>query len=59
MSWRWLLRAAMWVRRPPSPQRVKMFVGLIVVCIAIGLIEYFGYWPDWATLERPPRVPRL
>ncbi len=59
MTWRWLLRAAMWVRRPPSPQRIKMFVGLVVICIVIGLIEYFGYWPEWATLDRPPRVPRF
>ncbi len=59
MNWRWLMRAAMWVRNPPSPQRVKLFAGLVALCILIGLVEYFGYWPDWATLDRPPRIPRF
>ncbi|EPX79103.1 hypothetical protein [Litoreibacter arenae] len=58
MSWRWLLRASMWVRRPPSDRRVKLVVGLIVVCILIALIEHYVGWPDWATMERAPRVPR-
>ena len=58
MNWRWLWRASIWARRPPSERRVKLVVGLITVCIAIALIEYYIGWPDWAKLERAPRIPR-
>lgn len=59
MNWRWIMRAAIWVRRPPSPRKIKFFVGLIVIAITIGLIEYFGYWPEWAKVDRLPRAPRF
>lgn len=59
MNWRWLMRAAMWARNPPSPRKAKMFAALVALCIAIATIEYFGFWPDWATLDRPPRTPRF
>ncbi|SDW91113.1 hypothetical protein [Litoreibacter albidus] len=59
MNYRWLLRASMWVRRPPSERRVKLFVGLIALCIAIALIEHYVGWPEWAKMERAPRVPRF
>lgn len=59
MGWRWLMRAALWVRSPPSPQRVKLFVGLLAICLAIAFYEHYFGWPSWATLDRPPRVPRF
>ena len=59
MSWRWLMRAARWVRNPPSAKQAKRFAALVAICIAIGLIEYLGYWPDCAKLDRPPRVPKF
>lgn len=59
MNWRWLMRAAMWARNPPSAQQAKWLAILVAVCIGIGLIEYFGYWPEWAKLDRRPRIPKL
>lgn len=48
----WLVRAARWVRNPPSEGRVKLVVAVIVLAIAIVTAEHFGWWPDWATQER-------
>ncbi|PTX55803.1 hypothetical protein C8N43_0449 [Litoreibacter ponti] len=59
MNPRWLIRAALWVRRPPSPARVKLVVGLIVVVITVGLIEHYIGWPSWAQLDRLPRPPKF
>lgn len=54
----WLLRMSQWVRNPPSPRRVKLVVGVIAACVVIVLIEWLGFWPEWATIERTPRIPR-
>ncbi len=51
----WLMRMSRWVRNPPSPARVKLVFGVIVLAAAIWGIEWLGYWPDWATAERIPR----
>ena len=59
MNFRWLMRAAIWVRKPPSPRKVKLFVGLVVVLLAIAFTEYYVGWPEWATMERRPRIPRF
>lgn len=58
MNWRGMLRASMWARRPPSERRVKLVVGLIAVCIAVALVEHYIGWPEWAKMERGPRIPR-
>lgn len=50
-----LMRMALWVRRPPS--RSQLLVMLIVVLVAafcVGFEAIFG-WPDWLTVQRPPR----
>ena len=49
---RWLLRMALWARRPPSEARVKLVLGVIVACVSLVLIERLLGWPDWATVER-------
>lgn len=54
---RWLLRMARWARHPPSPDRVKLVVGVIVLCLAIGAIEWVWGWPDWLTVQKIPRFP--
>lgn len=54
----WLVRAARWVRNPPSAKMVKLVFGIIAAGLAIVAIEKLGYWPDWATMERAPRMPR-
>jgi hypothetical protein len=48
----WLMRAKRWVQNPPSMGRVKLVVGVVAICLAIAGIEYFGFWPDWMTLDR-------
>lgn len=49
----WLVRAARWVRNPPSPKMVKLVFGIVAAGIAMALLQHFGLWPDWATMERP------
>ena len=29
MNWHWLARMSQWVRNPPSPQRVKLFLAIL------------------------------
>lgn len=55
MDPRWLLRMSNWARNPPSKKRVIVVFAIIAAALAIGLIEWLGYWPDWATAERIPR----
>lgn len=51
----WFMRAALWVRNPPSPARVKFVLGVIVIAILIVAVEALGLWPDALTVERHPR----
>lgn len=46
MNMTWLLRMAKWARHPPSPQRVKLVLGVIAACLVLYAIEYAGFWPD-------------
>ncbi len=55
----WLLRAARWVRNPPSGGRVRLVLVVIVLVVLLGTIEWMGWVPDWATQERPRRLPRV
>ncbi|EDQ04520.1 hypothetical protein DSM14862_01386 [Sulfitobacter indolifex] len=55
MDPRWLLRMSNWARNPPSMKRVIVVFAIIAAALAIGLIDWLGYWPDWATAERIPR----
>lgn len=49
----WLLRASRWARRPPSARRVVLVLGIAGVALAIAGLQHFGWWPDWAVMERP------
>ncbi|MGR3486195.1 MAG: hypothetical protein ACU0BF_12680 [Paracoccaceae bacterium] len=51
----WLMRAAMWARRPPSWGRVVLVVGVIAACLALLGAERLGLTPDWMATERMPR----
>ncbi|MDO5621290.1 MAG: hypothetical protein Q4G24_07455 [Paracoccus sp. (in: a-proteobacteria)] len=51
----WLIRAAKWAHRPPSARMVKLVFGIIAAGLLMLAIEKLGFWPDWATMERPPR----
>ena len=51
MNPRWLFRMVKWAQRPPSEKRVKLVLGVIVLCLLLVAIEYFIGWPDWMTVE--------
>lgn len=51
MNPRWLLRMAKWSHRPPSEKRVKLVLGIIVLCLALFAVERYIGWPDWMTVE--------
>jgi hypothetical protein len=52
MNMIWLLRMARWARNPPSPQRVKLVLGVIALCLVIFGYEWLFGWPDWLTPQR-------
>lgn len=47
----WLIRMSRWARHPPPMGRVKLVVGVIVLCLVLFGIEYFWGWPDWLTVN--------
>jgi len=49
---RFLLKAKLWVRNPPSEKRVMLVVAAIAICLLIVGIEKFIGWPEWATVEK-------
>ncbi|MGB3279935.1 MAG: hypothetical protein WBA92_12145 [Pseudorhodobacter sp.] len=51
MNYLWLLRMSKWVRNPPSPTRVKLVLGVILICLLVFGIEYFFGWPEALTLN--------
>ena len=56
MNLRWLLMAKRWAQSPPSMGRVKLVVGVIVVCLLIVGAEKLGLTPDWMTADRVRRI---
>lgn len=55
----WLVRAARWVRNPPSPRMVKLVFAIIAAGLALVALEKLGLWPDALTLDpRAGRMPR-
>lgn len=48
----WFVRMARWARNPPSPGRVKLVLGVIVVCLTLVAVERFIGWPDALTVDR-------
>jgi hypothetical protein len=43
---RHFLRMAKWARRPPSKERVKLVILIVLICLALVLFERFIGWPD-------------
>ena len=56
MNLRWLLIAKRWAQNSPSMGRVKLVVGVIVVCLLIVGAEKLGLTPDWMTADRVRRI---
>ena len=52
MNLHWLLRMKRWVQHPPSPAKIKLVLGVIILCFAIYGIEYVWGWPDWLTVNK-------
>ena len=55
-AWRWL-RARNASAAPALPQRVKLVIGAIALCILLFGVDYFVGWPDWLTRYRPSGLP--
>ncbi|ESR25499.1 hypothetical protein [Lutibaculum baratangense] len=49
---RLLMRAAMWVRHPPSTRTLITVFAAIAIALALAGIETFVGWPDWLTADR-------
>ena len=47
----WLMRAAKWVRRPPSMTQVRILFSVLALAAAIWGLDHFGLWPDWARID--------
>ena len=52
----WLMRMSQWSRRPPSLNRVLMVIAVAAICLVLAGLQYFGLWPDWATMPNQHRV---
>ncbi|MEY3960286.1 MAG: hypothetical protein RIR14_940 [Pseudomonadota bacterium] len=55
MNLTWLLRMTKWARRPPSPARVKLVLGVVALCLALWGIELVWGWPEALTVNRPAK----
>ena len=58
MNLRQLLRMSKWARHPPSAKRVKLVIGIVVICLVLFAIERWIGVPEWLQMERMRR-PRL
>ncbi len=57
MNPRWLWRMSKWARNPPSPARVKLFLAILAICLALGGYEYFWGMPEW--LPKIEKIQRI
>jgi hypothetical protein len=55
MNVMWLVRAKRWAKHPPSPKRIKLVFGVVLVCLILVGIEKFIGVPDWMQLDRMGR----
>lgn len=52
MTATWLLRLAKWARHPPSWGRVKLVVGVVLLCVLLFAVESFFGWPEVLTPQK-------
>ena len=52
----WLIRMARWARHPPPMWRVKLVVGVVILCLVLFGIEHFWGWPEWLTVNGKARL---
>lgn len=60
MNLRHLLRMSKWARKPPSDTKVKLVIGIIVICLILFAVERWIGVPEWMQMELPRRnkIPR-
>ena len=60
LNMRHLLRMSKLARHPPSERKVKLVIGVIVICLILFAIERWIGVPDWMQmdLQRRNRIPR-
>ncbi|GAB5436903.1 hypothetical protein [Falsiruegeria mediterranea] len=51
MNIRHFLRMSRIARNPPSEKQVLRFLAVLGVCLLLFGIEFFGFWPEWATVN--------
>jgi len=51
------MRMKRWTQNPPSARQVKFVLAIVLIAAVVFGLEYWGWWPDWATSERI-RMPR-
>ncbi|SDN29408.1 hypothetical protein SAMN05216196_10157 [Lutimaribacter pacificus] len=54
---RHILRMTMWARRPPSRARVRLVLGVLLLCAVLVAVERLFGWPGALTLEPLGRGP--
>jgi len=45
MSLRHFLRMSKWARHPPSAKRVKLVLGVVLICLSLFAVERIWGWP--------------
>lgn len=51
MNMIWLIRMSKWARKPPSPAKVKLVLGIVAVCFVIWGAELMWGWPEALTVN--------
>ena len=51
----WLIRMSQWARNPPPMWKVKLVVGVVLLCFAIFGFELIWGWPEVLTVNKRPR----
>jgi hypothetical protein len=48
---RWLLKAKLWAKNPPSMRQVIFYGCIIAACLAVAGLEYVFGWPAWLSVN--------
>lgn len=54
---RLFVRMALWARRRPSKEWMIAAAAVLALAAVLGTIEHTVGWPDWLTVNKPPRLP--
>jgi hypothetical protein len=51
----WLMRMALWARRPPGWRRVRFVLAIVALCLLLVALERVFGWPDALSPDRAPQ----